>query len=87
MISYLLVKDNTSFKTMECFSSSNLPTMDKTKSKASCPFSYENYIKYFNFKIETWRNSHIFLIVILLKDTPYSGGENRITNYKTLKHT
>ena len=28
-----------------------------------------------------------FFIVILLKETPYSGGENRITNYKTLKHT
>ena len=36
---YRWVKAKTSFKTIECFSSSSRPIIDNTKSSASCPFS------------------------------------------------
>ena len=36
---YLLVKAMTSLRTMECFSSSSLPIVWRTKSRASWPFS------------------------------------------------
>ena len=38
-VGYLLVKAITSLRTMECFSSSSLPMVCRTKSKASWPFS------------------------------------------------